>query len=68
MHENACGWYLFYHHSVAWPFDFTFKKLGREDEEREKDGEKGKVMNWTFSNIFVTPPPHFTSSLKAERE
>jgi hypothetical protein len=39
-------------------FDFTFKKLKREDEEGKKDGEKGKVMNWTFSNIFVTSPPH----------
>jgi hypothetical protein len=40
-------------------FDLTFKKLKREHEEGNNDGEKGKEMNKTFSNIFVTPPPQY---------
>jgi hypothetical protein len=35
IQENECVsvCHLFYHHSVVWPFDFTFKELKREDEE-----------------------------------
>jgi hypothetical protein len=47
-------------------FDFTFKKQKREDEEGNKDAEKGKVMNWAFSTIFVTSLPHPPRRLKGK--